>query len=58
MGQEIMNYLGYGDEEYEDYDEPEYFYPSFDAGVLGQGGLGSSYSFYNPYDQNPARDDK
>ena len=57
MGEEIMNYLGFGGEEYDDYDEHEYFYPSFDSGVIGQG-LGSSYSFYNPYGDHPARDDK
>ena len=37
MGEEIMNYLGFGGEEYDDYDEHEYFYPSFDSGVIGQG---------------------
>jgi len=59
MGNEIMNYLGYGGEDYDDYDEHEYFYPSFDANAVG-GGAGSSYSFYNPYGNNyhPARDDK
>lgn len=53
-----MNYLGYGsDEEFEEYDESDYFYPSFDSNLLSNSG--SSYSFYNPYgNYQPARDDK
>ena len=63
MGNEVMNFLGFGEEEYEDeYGEADYFYPSFESAGLLQGGgqgLGSSYSFYNPYgNYHPARDDK
>ena len=56
MGNEIMNYLGFGSSDYDDYDEEnEYFYPNFEANVLG-GGPVSSYSVYNPYDNFPDRD--
>ncbi|KAF2355741.1 hypothetical protein FHG87_013503 [Trinorchestia longiramus] len=58
MGDNIMNYLGYGsDDEYDDYAESDYFYPSLDSSAL-IGNPGSSYSFYNPYgNYQPARDD-
>lgn len=56
-GRSVMNYIGWGSEEYDDEDEygdSDYYYPT---SVVGNN-PGSSYSFYNPYgNYHPARDD-